>query len=150
MRNLISNIISFTILALAILISFAYASSYPMLGISNAINITPDIASTLQLDRSYGVLIIAVQPGSPIDKAGIRGSTVMGNSDGSSGAGGGQITLTSVGDIIISADGKRIESTDDLYPILNAKHTGDTIRLTIVRGVGEGRTTIQDVNVLLN
>ncbi len=149
MRNLISNIVSFTILALAILISFAYASSYPMLGISNAINITPDIASTLQLDRPYGVLIIAVQPGSPIDKAGIRGSTVMGNSDGSSG-GGGQITLTSVGDIIISADGKRIESTDDLYPILNAKHTGDTIRLTIVRGAGEVRTTIQDVDVLLS
>lgn len=147
MRNLISNIVSFTILALAILISFAYASSYPMLGISNAINITPDIASTLQLDRPYGVLIIAVQPGSPIDKAGIRGSTVM----GSSGAGGGgQITLTSVGDIIISVDGKRIESTDDLYPILNAKHTGDTIRLTIVRGAGEVRTTIQDVDVLLS
>ena len=154
MRNLISIVVSFTILALAILLSFAYATSYPRLeissalGISSAINITPENAASLQLDRPYGILIISVQPGSPIDKAGIQGSTVMVNRDG--GVGGDQITFSSVGDVIVGADGKPVKSIDDIYPILDTKHKGDTLRLTIVRGAGEGRPTILDLDVVLS
>lgn len=137
MYNPVGTIVSFALLAVVVVGSFVYASAYPRLGIYNAINITPQIAQSLGLDRQNGVLVITVEQGSSIEKAGIQGSTIVNRN--------GNEILTQVGDIIIGADDKIIRSADDIYPVLNAKHIGDSIKLTIVRG-----KETRDVNVLLS
>src|ERR687883_114042 len=138
MYSSVSTAISFALLASVVGASFVYASSsYPRLGISNAVNITPGIAQSIRIDQPFGVLVISVDPGSPAAKGGIKGSTIIERN--------GDQVLTDVGDIIIGADGKRIKSAEDLYAILNTKHVGDTIRLTIVR---ENRS--QDIGIILS
>lgn len=134
--NPVGTIVAFALLAVVVIASFAYASAYPRLGIYNAINVTPEIAQSLGLDRQYGVLVVTVEPGSPAAKAGIQGSTIINRN--------GADVMTQVGDIIIGADGKSIRSIDDIYSVLNSKHIGDTISLTIVRG-----KETHDVNVTL-
>ena len=138
MYSSVSTAISFALLASVVGASFVYASSsYPRLGVSNAVNITPEIAQSIRIDQPFGVLVISVDPGSPAEKGGINGSTIIDRN--------GDQVLTDVGDIIVGADGKRIKSAEDLYAILSTKHIGDTIRLTIVRG-----NSSQDIGIILS
>jgi S1-C subfamily serine protease len=138
MYSSVSTAISFALLASVVGASFVYASSsYPRLGVSNAVNITPEIAQSIRIDQPFGVLVISVDPGSPAEKGGIKGSTIIDRN--------GDQVLTDVGDIIVGADGKRIKSAEDLYAILSTKHIGDTIRLTIVRG-----NSSQDIGIILS
>jgi S1-C subfamily serine protease len=123
----VTTVISFGILASVVGASFVYAStSYPRLGISHAVNITPEIAQSIHLDQPFGILVISVDPDSPAEKGGIRGSTITERN--------GDQVLTDIGDIIVGADGKPVKSAEDLSAILIAKHVGDTLKLTIVRG----------------
>lgn len=105
----------------------------PGIGIE-ADNITPEIAQALGLGEQRGVLIIAVVPGDPADRAGLRGTEVTGN---------GQVAA--IGDIIIAADGQEIRDDTDLRAFLSSKNAGDNVRLTIIRG----GTTVMDVNLTL-
>jgi S1-C subfamily serine protease len=105
----------------------------PGIGIE-ADNITPEIAQALGLGEQRGVLIIAIVPGGPADRAGLRGTEVTSN---------GQVTA--LGDIIIAADGQGIRDDTDLRAFLSSKNTGDNVRLTIIRG----GTTVMDVNLTL-
>jgi serine protease Do len=105
----------------------------PGIGIE-ADNITPEIAQALGLAEQRGVLIIAVVPGDPADRAGLRGTEVTGN---------GQVAA--IGDIIIAADGQEIRDDTDLRAFLSSKNAGDNVRLTIIRG----GTTVMDVNLTL-
>ena len=54
-----------------------------------------------------------------------------------------------VGDIITTADGKKIASTDDLYAVLNAHKPGDTISMTIYTGGITGSGTTKTIHVKL-
>jgi S1-C subfamily serine protease len=105
----------------------------PGIGIE-ADNITPEIAQALGLGEQRGVLIIAVVPGGPADRAGLRGTEVTSN---------GQVTA--LGDIIIAADSQEIRDDTDLRAFLSSKNAGDNVRLTIIRG----GTTVMDVNLTL-
>jgi S1-C subfamily serine protease len=81
--------------------------------------------ATDQLSRQLnkeGVLIIAVQPDSPADKAGLRPT----KRDPSSGS----IVL---GDVIVAIDGKEIKKTSDLFSALDAHKVGDTVTVTVER-----------------
>jgi len=87
----------------------------PGLGIEVA---EDNIARQIGID---GVLIIAVAPRGPAARAGLvptrydsRGNLVL-------------------GDIIISIDGKKISSTDDLYKILDSHQVGDEVRIEVMR-----------------
>ncbi len=86
----------------------------PSLGISVA---TPQLARRLSID---GVLIIKVEKGSNVDKAGIIGTTQR----------RGQVIL---GDIIIGVNGNEVHDSRDLARILNTFKIGDIITLKIVR-----------------
>ncbi|MGB9809527.1 MAG: S1C family serine protease [Caldanaerobacter sp.] len=83
----------------------------PMMGIG-AQTITPQDAA--QYNLPVGVYVVQVQPGSGAEKAGIQ-----------------------PGDVIIKADGKQINSFEDLQTIINSHKVGDTINVTIWRN---GRT----------
>jgi S1-C subfamily serine protease len=68
-----------------------------------------------------GVIVLAVPPGSPAAKAGIRGVTQTGRG----------IVL---GDVVVAIDDKRIETFDDLYSILDVHKPDDVVKVTVARG----------------
>lgn len=138
MHSLPTTIASFGLLIAIVGGSFWYISMNPVevprepgIGIE-ADNITPEIAQALGLGEQRGVLIIAVVPGGPADRAGVRGTEVTSN---------GQVAA--IGDIIIAADGQEIRDDTDLRAFLSSKDAGDNVRLTIIRG----GTTVMDVNL---
>jgi len=88
--------------------------------------IGPDIAEQIGLPADYGILIERVLPGGASERAGLRGGTqqaYMGNTPVMLG-----------GDLIVAFDGQEITNAQDLSNALNAKHSGDTVTLTVFRG----------------
>jgi S1-C subfamily serine protease len=90
--------------------------------------------SGLNLPVKSGALIQSVQQGSPADKAGLRGGNITAN------VGGNQIELG--GDIIVSADGKPVNTSDDLGAAVAGHHPGDKMQLGTVRGGKRKTVTI--------
>ncbi len=78
-----------------------------------------------------GVLIIDVEPDSPAERAGLRGSSR--ERDGS-------ITL---GDIIQAIDGQQVHSEEDIYRILEHHVAGDVVKLTILRNGQRAEVSIE-------
>jgi S1-C subfamily serine protease len=94
----------------------------------------------LNLAASSGVLVQTVTPGSPADKAGVRGGDPQnaiggagsnGGGNGGGGGGGGGTLLG--GDVITSIDGKSVKSMDDVISEVNAKRPGDSVTLGLLR-----------------
>jgi len=82
----------------------------PRLGIVFA----PDVMSEeLQLN---GIMVMKVAPDGPAASAGVRPMR------------GGRL-----GDVVVSMDGKRVASTDDLFGVLEQKAPGDLVKLVVQR-----------------
>ena len=99
--------------------------SHPWLGISG-LDITPEAAKTLKLQVAEGILVVQVSPRGPADRAGIKGSARrarVGN------------TLVSVGgDIIVSVDGRKMSSVDEMTAFLDAeRRVGDEVKIDLLR-----------------
>jgi serine protease Do len=130
----VSTVVSFALLALVIVGSFVYISTtWPWLGIRGN-DITPGIAQQLGLKQPYGLLVVTVDPGSPAERAGIKGVERISEN-------GNQVI---VGDIIIGADGKEVKSSGDFYAFLATKHIDDNVKLTVIRD-----NTAQEISVVL-
>jgi S1-C subfamily serine protease len=86
--------------------------------------------SALNLPVKSGALVQSVQKGTAAEKAGIRGGTVNGNTEG------GQVAVG--GDIIVSIEGKPVTSSEDLASDIEAKKPGDTIKIGLLRANGSG------------
>ncbi len=97
--------------------------SRPWLGIAGQ-SIDSDTAKLLGLE-SPGVLIAEVKEGSPAAKAGLRGGTGYLRI--------GNLLVAIGGDLIIAAEGKRIESMDELNELMDGFSVGQVIELTILR-----------------
>ena len=69
-----------------------------------------------------GVLIVDVMRGGPAAKAGIRPTRRESS---------GHVIL---GDVITAIDGKKVESPNDLFLILENHRVGDTVTLALLRG----------------
>ena len=76
-------------------------------------------AATAPLVAAPGVLVTAVQAGSPADKAGVAR-----------------------GDIILEADGKTVNTPPELAAAINAKKAGDTLSLKLRHGDNEKTATV--------
>jgi S1-C subfamily serine protease len=81
--------------------------------------------SDLNLPTDQGALIQTVSPGSPADKAGIRGGDIVAQ------MGGDEIRLG--GDIVTSVDGKRIRTSDDLANAVAGRKQGDKVTIGLLR-----------------
>jgi S1-C subfamily serine protease len=104
--------------------------SHPVLGVSQTLFVQGDLAQELNMPASGGLLIEAIDDGSPAEAAGLRGpnrSVIV-----------GMYRLGIGGDLITAIDGKPVDGQDALRRALNQKHAGETMVLTIFRG---GRTT---------
>jgi putative serine protease PepD len=101
--------------------------SRPKLGAS-----LPSVSDLVQ--RGYkmpvqqGLLVYQTVPGGSAERAGLHGITSDGN----------------LGDIIISADGQKMNDLDDLYRLLDRKQIGDVLNLEVYRG---GRTVTVPVKL---
>ena len=77
------------------------------------------------LASADGALIESVEPGSPADRAGLRGG---GEEQEVNGA-----TVRLGGDIIKAIGGRRVRSADDVSELIGARRPGDTVRLDVLR-----------------
>lgn len=108
---------------------------HPWLGISGR-TIGPDLAKALNLPVERGVQVVEVTPGSPADKAGLRGSS------------GATVKYKGVdieagGDVIVAIDGQPVRKFDDLLVyLMRNTEAGQTVTLTILRDGKEMRVTV--------
>jgi S1-C subfamily serine protease len=89
---------------------------HPWLGISS-VDITPFVAEQLGLSMTEGVLVQEVVKGGPAGTAGVRGAS--GN--------------PASGDVIVSADGKKMQGIAELVAYADSLKVGDKVSLGIVR-----------------
>jgi len=113
----------------------------PVLGVTGT-PIFGGLAEALDLPREGGFLIYEVAPGSPADRAGLRGArrrVIVGNYE-----------IYVGGDLIMAIDGQPITGPNDLTRLLRKKRPGDTVELSIYRDgrrlkvkveLGGGRST---------
>ncbi|HEV7401133.1 MAG TPA: trypsin-like peptidase domain-containing protein [Solirubrobacterales bacterium] len=85
----------------------------------------PQLARKLGLDTDYGGLLAEVVPGGPADKAGLRGGD--GNLRFQAG------TYETGGDVILSIEGHKIVTPDDLARAISLHEPGDKVTLEILR-----------------
>jgi S1-C subfamily serine protease len=97
--------------------------------------------SALNLPVKSGALVQSVQKGTPAEKAGIKGGTVTGSTEG------GQVAVG--GDIVVSIDGKAVNSSEDLANDVSSKKPGDTVTVGLLRGNGKGGYERKTVSVKL-
>ena len=97
---------------------------HAVLGVT-AFPITDEIAELFRLPVKRGVVVARVEDGSGADRAGLRAGTREVQVEGE--------TYVLGGDIIIEADGRRVETVEELRAIISGKDPGDRIELVIYR-----------------
>jgi S1-C subfamily serine protease len=106
----------------------------PVLGVQSFF-ISGDLAEALELPKSGGLLIQRVESGTPAQDAGLRGasrSVIV-----------GAYRLGIGGDLIVSVDGKPVESQDVLARAMTRKRIGDSLQLEIIRGGKKQKITVK-------
>ncbi len=100
-------------------------ATHPWLGISG-LDVTPAFARALGLEVKEGVMIANVAASGPAAKAGLRGAQRRVRV--------GNFMVAAGGDIIVSLDGEKIASVDDLTAFLDdGKKPGDDVRVDLLR-----------------
>jgi len=98
---------------------------YPFLGISAMDDLPLKAIERLGLPESTGVYVVEVVPGSPADKAGLRGAEASENPH----------LMPAGGDLIVAIDGQPVRHFGDLIRYLTTRvRPGDTVTLTVLRG----------------
>ncbi len=109
------------------------AYDYPYLGMTSRSNITLIEQEELGLPQTWGAYVLAVVPGGPADKAGLRGGTRDTKISG----------LKAGGDLLIAVDGRPVMVFDDMLGyLMTSKSPGDTIVLTIIRDNEQKEVTV--------
>jgi S1-C subfamily serine protease len=97
----------------------------PWLGVTT-MPLNRRIARSLDLPVVEGIIIGDVYRGSGAAEAGLRGAVVRESIFGG-------ITLQQIGDVILTIEGQKIASTDDLQNALQDKKPGQTVRVELLR-----------------
>jgi S1-C subfamily serine protease len=87
--------------------------------------------AALNLPVKSGALVESVEPGTAAQKAGIHGGTVATTTEE------GQVEVG--GDIIVSVDGKAVDSSQELAEDIESKKPGESITLGLYRAAGGGK-----------
>lgn len=129
-HNPVNTVISFVLLIVIVAGSFYYvyalAPRGPWLGIADGGYLSPQVSETLGLEQDSGILVFAIAPQSPADKAGLHGG-------GAEMVEIGGRTIPVDGDIIISLDGRQITNSEDVCAVMGQKQVGDSVRVGVSR-----------------
>jgi S1-C subfamily serine protease len=101
-------------------------------------DVTPQLADVLNLPVKQGALVQSVQPGSPADKAGIKGGSATVSIAGQQ--------VRAGGDVITSIDGKPVKSMTDVVNDVSSKQPGDTVQLGVTRHGHSSTVTVTLAN----
>ena len=85
-------------------------------------DVTEELARTLDLPVTNGVLLTAIRDGSPAERAGLRGGES--------------------GDIVTAVEGRAVDSSKDVSDLVSSKEPGDRIELEIRRGDATETVTV--------
>jgi S1-C subfamily serine protease len=94
--------------------------------------VTGQLAEDLNLAADHGALIAEVTPGSPADKAGLRGGRT-GTADG----------IAAGGDLIVAIDGKEMRDEDAVAAAVAEHKPGDSIDIEYYRGNDKKTVTVE-------
>jgi S1-C subfamily serine protease len=94
--------------------------------------VTRQLAEDLNLAADHGALIAEVTPGSPADKAGLRGGRT-GTTDG----------IAAGGDLIVAIDGKEMRDEDAVAAAVAEHKPGDRIDIEYYRGNDKKTVTVE-------
>jgi S1-C subfamily serine protease len=90
------------------------------------LTLVPEVSEAMDLlPEQSGVLVIEVVAGSPADAAGLRGGSETMEIEGQ------QIQVG--GDVVVAADGERVEAMEDLLAILGQAEPGQEVNLDLLR-----------------
>ncbi|MCU0503612.1 MAG: trypsin-like peptidase domain-containing protein, partial [Anaerolineae bacterium] len=99
------------------------------------IDMTAELAEATDLDADQtGALIQQVVPNSPAAKAGLKAGTEDFDLNGE--------TVKVGGDVVVSANGKNVETMQDLVKIVQGMKSGDKLNLTVLRDGKETKVTV--------
>jgi len=87
--------------------------------------VTPDVARVFRLSSDHGLLVSVVEPDSGAATTGLEAGTTQVIVAGE--------TYVLGGDLLVTADGRTLRSTDDLRDVLGGKKPGDELTLTLYR-----------------
>jgi S1-C subfamily serine protease len=107
----------------------------PYLGITGH-QVVPGLAQALRLPVQEGIMVVEVSPGSPAQRAGIRG--------GDRAIQVGNMIVRVGGDIITEVDQVKVRTFEELSDFIDSKQPGDTVSLTFNR---QGKFTVVDVRL---
>ena len=107
----------------------------PYLGIAGH-DIVPALAQALRLPVNEGIMVVEVTPGSPAQRAGIRG--------GDRAVQVGNTIVRLGGDIITEVDQVKVRTFVELSDFIDAKQPGDTVALTFNR---QGKLNVVEVRL---
>ncbi len=98
---------------------------HPFLGVRYAYRITPTLAQALELPVDSGLLLVQIYPGSPLERAGVRGAQR-------------QVVLRGQrfyvgGDILVSIDGQPVRSLEELQIRIEEYRVGDRVTVSLIR-----------------
>jgi len=89
------------------------------------VTLNETITENFRMPVTAGVLLVEVVPGSPADKAGLKGGDTRVIIDGQ--------TYMLGGDVVTKVDGTPVDSADDVRAAVRAKKPGDSVSLEIHR-----------------
>jgi S1-C subfamily serine protease len=107
----------------------------PYLGITGH-QIVPALAQALRLPVQEGIMVVEVTPGSPAQRAGIRG--------GDRAIQVGNMIVRTGGDIITEVDQVKVRTFEELSDFIDSKQPGDAVALTFNR---QGKLTVVEVRL---
>ncbi|MCD6324751.1 trypsin-like peptidase domain-containing protein [Candidatus Bathyarchaeota archaeon] len=108
---------------------------HPWLGV-RGIDMSYEIAKAMNVNVTYGWLIVEVLPNSPAEKAGLKGGTQTAFVEG--------LRVKIGGDIIIMMNGTRIRNGDDLSTYLERNtRPGQKIQVTVIRSGQEVKVILE-------
>jgi len=105
----------------------------PMLGVTT-IFLNADVSEALGFPAQPGLLIQQVEPGSAADQARLRGAdreVAIGN-----------YVIEVGGDLIVAVDGQPVTGRNVLTRVMERKHAGEPLRLSILRGRRKMEVTV--------
>jgi S1-C subfamily serine protease len=107
----------------------------PYLGITGH-DLIPALVQALKLPVKEGIMVVEVIPGSPAQRAGIRG--------GDRAIQVGNMIVRVGGDIITEVDQMKVRSFEDLSDFIDSKQPGDTVAVTFNR---QGKSNVVEVRL---